>query len=77
MHAAATGQFNRGLVAVVARVKDDHFIAGMNHGLDRAENGLGRTGRDRHLGISIHLDPVTAYDFCRYLLAQGRQTGHG
>jgi hypothetical protein len=44
MHAAATGQLDRRLVAVVARVEHDDFVAAVDHRLDRAEDRLGGAG---------------------------------
>ncbi|MCY1366049.1 hypothetical protein D9M69_529260 [compost metagenome] len=77
VHATATGQFHRRLVAVVAGIEDDHLVAGTHHGLDGTEDGFGGTGGDGHLGIGADWAAVEGRDLGRHLLAQGGQAGHG
>jgi len=76
MHTTATRQFDRRLVAVVARIKHNDFIASMNHGLNGAENSLGSAGGDGHFSVSIHLCAIATGDLGRHLLTQRRQAGH-
>ena len=77
MHAAATGQFNRRLVAVIAGVEHDDFITAANHRLNGAKNRLGGAWRDGHFSVGIHRDAIAAGDLGRHLLTQHRQACHG
>ncbi len=76
MHAAPTGQLDRGFVAVVTGVEDDDFIAGPNQRLDGTEDRLGRPRRDGHFRVGADATAVTAGNLGRHLFAQGRQAGH-
>ncbi len=57
MDAAPTGQFDGGLVAVIARVENDHFVASANHAVDRAENRLRGTRRDSDFAVGLTVRP--------------------
>ncbi|MNN18118.1 hypothetical protein D3C81_1313230 [compost metagenome] len=76
MHAAAAGQFHRGLVAVVAGIENDGLIAGADHRLHRTEDRLGCAGSDGHFAVGADLAPVEVGNLGRHLLAQRRQAGH-
>ena len=76
MHATTTRQLHRRLVAVVARIEHDHFVAAVDNRLNRAENRLGGAGRDRHFAVGIDIDAIAAGDLRRNLLTQRRQAGH-
>ena len=41
MHRAATRHRDRRIVGVITGIEHDRFIAGMNHGRDRIEDGFG------------------------------------
>ncbi|MDT4860211.1 hypothetical protein FQZ97_947570 [compost metagenome] len=76
MHAAATGQLDRGFVTVVTGVEDDYLVARLDQRLDRAEDRLSGPRRDGDLAVCTDYATVAARDLRRDLLAQGRQTGH-
>ncbi|MNP05636.1 hypothetical protein D3C76_975910 [compost metagenome] len=71
MHAAATGQFHRRLVAVVARVEDNHFVTGTNDRMDGTEDRFGGTRGNGDLRLGIDTDAIATGDLGRDLLAQG------
>ncbi|MNP72308.1 hypothetical protein D3C76_1688340 [compost metagenome] len=77
MHATPARQLHRRLVAVVGRVEDDHFVAAVDNRLNGAEDRLGGTGGDGHLGVGIDPGTVAAGNLRGHLLAQRRQAGHG
>ena len=76
VHAAATGQFHRGLVAVVAGIEDDGLVTRMDQRLHGTEDRLGGAGGDGDFAVGIALHAVAASDLGRHLLAQRRQAGH-
>ncbi|MNL44584.1 hypothetical protein D3C87_1671690 [compost metagenome] len=77
MHAAATSQLDRWLVAVIGWIEDDDLIARVDHRLNGAEDRLGRPRGDGHLAIGIDLYPITASNLGGDLPTQHRQAGHG
>ena len=76
VHTTTAREFDRGFVTVIARVENDHFIACAHHGLNRAENRVGRARGDRDVGIHVDLTPVGSGDLGRHLLTQRWQAGH-
>jgi hypothetical protein len=70
------GELHSRLVAVVAGIEDDHFIAGADDRVDRTEDRLGRPRGDGDFGVSADLATIERCDLDRHLLAQRRQACH-
>ncbi|MNS97856.1 hypothetical protein D3C72_1322050 [compost metagenome] len=76
MHAAPAGQFDRRLIAVIARVEDNHFVTGTDDRMNSAEDRFCGPWGDGDLSFSIDTDAIATGDLGRDLLAQGGQSGH-
>ena len=76
VHADATGQIDGRLVAVVAGVEHDHFIAGPDHGQHGIENRFGGAAGHRDFGLRAGAVAVTGQGLGGDGLAQGRNAGH-
>ena len=76
MHRAPAVELDRGLVAVVARIEHDDFVARMHDRGDRGEQRFGRARGHRDVGVRIDLAAVQRFGLARDLLAQRRQAGH-
>ncbi|MNT38229.1 hypothetical protein D3C72_1744150 [compost metagenome] len=72
MHATSAGQFDRRLVAVVARVEDNHFVTGTNDRMDGTKDRFGGTRGNGDLRLGIDTDTIATGDLGRDLLAQRR-----
>jgi len=76
MDTASPGQFDRGLIAVVAGIEHDDFIATADHRLDRTEDRSRGTGGDGHFAVRVDRGAIAASDLARHLLTQRRKAGH-
>ena len=76
MHGHTAGQHDVRLVAVIAGVEHDDFVARLHHGKDDGQDRLRRTGGDRDLVARIKALPVQGFDLRRHGLAQRRHAGH-
>ena len=76
MHATTAGQLHRRLVAVIAGVEHDGFIARANQRLHRTEDRLGGARHDGHFAFGADGTSIKPRNLERHLLAQARQAGH-
>ena len=77
MHGDPAVEFDRRLVAVVARIKHDDFITEPDNGGNCREQCFGSTRRHRHFGIGINLALIEGFTFARNLLAKSWPAGGG
>ena len=69
--------FHIGLVAVVGRLEDDHFVPRAYRRGNGRKDGLGSPGRHRDLGVGVVGRPVEGFRFGRNGLPQREDARHG
>ena len=76
VHRARTGEVDRRLVAVVARIEHDHFLARAHHGVDGVEDRFGGTAADGDFRVRIGTYAVAALGLVGDRLPQPRCAHH-
>ena len=77
MYGTTAVERDRRIIAVVGRIKHNHFVTGPDHRRNRGEQRLGRAGGDGHFAGRIDCAAIAARHLGGNRLAQRRHTDHG
>ena len=77
MNRNAACQTNRGVISIIGRVKQDHFIERLHHCLNGNEQGLGCARGDGNIKLRVDRNVVVTANFFGDLIPQIRNTVHG